>query len=226
MRLSVVEKHHQVKWIPGQQLYGRMIPRPEPDFQVHKTEAVVQERLLKMIQDRVRHIKDAEGIWECERQELRKLGVVANTPMSFGYEVVPLRDDNLGHEEADGDHAKEKKNRSVRFTVQLMSDKKEFVGARESDHVMIECDGDTTYCISDNYGGEEGLEIIGLGRYSTMADSMDGLEDEEILLSECRESLTGPYSRGLSKVLACGASSQVAFYQPLDPEHGVKSKEE
>lgn len=229
-RLSVVELHKQDKYIPGQQLYGQMIPRPELDFEVHKEEAVLQESLLKMVQKRVRQIKDAEGLSEFERRELLKLGVVSNTPMSFGYEVVPLHSDNQPFDEEDEcngkTNAKMKKERSVRVAVKLMSDKNNYIGTRESDQVVLESNGDTTYCISDCVGGEEGLEIIGLGRYSTMTESMETSEYERLLLAESRESLIGAHNRSLSNVFICSGSTQVAFYRPLEPEHCQKSKDD
>lgn len=227
--MSVVELRGQDKWIPGQQLYGRMIPRPEFDSEVHNSEVVVQASLLKKIQDRVRQIQDAKGLSEHERLELRKLGVLANTPMSYGYEVVPLRNGILDFEEPDEDNddprPKMKKDRSVRVAVKLMSDRNEYVETRESNKVVLESTGDSTYCISDNSGKEEGLEIVGLGRYSTTEDPMDLLENDELII-QSRKSLAEDFPHTLSMVFHCGDKTQMAFYRPFEPEHCLKCKEE
>ena len=36
--------------IPGQQLYGTMIPRPEYDYNVHRSEIVVAEKNMELFQ--------------------------------------------------------------------------------------------------------------------------------------------------------------------------------
>jgi hypothetical protein len=231
--MSVVELHGQDKWIPGQQLYGRMIPRPELNSEVHNSEIVVQASLLKKVQDRVKQIKETKGMSEHERRELRKLGVLANTPMSFGYEVVPLRNGILDFEEPDEDvddpTPKMKKDKSVRVTVKLTSDRTEYVGKRELDHVVLESNGNSTYCISDDNSSKgEGLEIVGLGRYLTTAVSTDLWENDE-LINESRECLRGEYPETtLSPVFSVGVKTQMAFYRPLESklDHDLKCKEE
>ena len=99
-RMSAADLKDDDPWIPGQQLYGRMIPRPEDDEEIHKEEAIVGERLMKVFQERVNEIKESEGLSEYERKELLKLGVHANAfPMNFGFEVTPLLFENDGEDE-------------------------------------------------------------------------------------------------------------------------------
>jgi hypothetical protein len=204
-------------WIPGQQLYGCMIPRPEDDEEIHREEAIVGERIMKAFQDRVKEIKDAEGLSEYERKQLLKLGVHVNSvPMAFGYEVTPLLSEQGEEEEQDTDDVSSDGNNervdfvkslssrrdnllpslsSSRVAVKLTSDKEDFVDNRESKDLVLESDGKTTYCISEpctsQEGGEEqeeGLEVIGLGRYNTMGESTESFE-EELLLADSNESL-------------------------------------
>ena len=157
-------------WIPGQQLYGAMIPRPQEDDDLHKEEAEVGEKLLKLFYDRIQSIKDAEGLSEYEHKQLLKLGVRASSvPMSFGYEVTPLLPSASSAAEQDGSISSDQdisplesvlSNKSIssidkprsanlasslRVSVKLTSDKNEFVENRESRGVVLEGDGTTTY---------------------------------------------------------------------------------
>ncbi|KAG7365165.1 C2 domain containing protein [Nitzschia inconspicua] len=240
-RLSVVDTGNAPR-IPGQQLYGVMIPRPQDDENVHNEEARVGERLLKQFHDRVHEIKDAEGLSEYEQKQLLKLGVHPNSiPMSFGYEVTPLLMENENpstnqqgtiesrqdRSSFDGSvssidsgfksrhHGAINRDVSVRVAVRLTSDKEQFVDNWESNNVVLESDGVTTYCISENAAEEEGLEVIGLGRFNTISETVEKFE-EDLRESMSNESLEVDHR--LSRAFSSNEHVQVAYYRPTEEE--------
>ncbi|KAL3914150.1 MAG: hypothetical protein SGILL_006215 [Bacillariaceae sp.] len=192
------------------------------------------------------------------KEQLLKLGVSPNSiPMSFGYEVTPLLPDAssvdnndidskevegiLSHDNSpsfdcgtlSGDQTKASslgKDGSLRVSVTLTSDKKQFVDNRESNHVVLESNGTSTYCISENAGEEEGMEVIGLGRYNTMEEETEAFE-EHLLETASSESLD--VDDRLKQAFSPNERIQVAFYRP-DPaitkveykSDGLKCKEE
>jgi hypothetical protein len=189
----------------------------------------------------VKQIIHTEGFTEYERRQLLKLGVRAsNTPMAFGYEVTPLllKDQSQlqeNNESADYLTSDAKKETSVRFAVQLTSDKQDFVDDRESHGVILESDGKTTYCISEHGIEEEGLEVIGLGRFNTMEEtesfeedltgtaSQDSLEVDD-KLSRIQDSLE--VDDKLSRIFSSSDRIQVAFFRPTETDQTSKMKEE
>jgi C2 domain len=229
-------------WIPGQHLYGQMIPRPQHDENMHKEEALIGEKILKLFQDRVRDIKDAEGLSEFEQKQLLKLGVRPNSiPMSFGYEVTPLLiENNYNYSKSHKSMAESRVTRSfdgsvssidsdsnarhfnamrrevsARVAVRLTSDKEQFMDNRESNDVVLESDGVSTYCISENMAEEEGLEVIGLGRYNTIVETVETFE-EDLKESMSNESLD--VNDKLSRAFSSNEHVQVAYYRPVDEE--------
>jgi hypothetical protein len=244
--MSVVTDVHKDPWIPGQHLYGMMIPRPEEDEKVYRAEAVIGERVLKQFQDRVREIKDAEGLSEYEQNQLLKLGVRPNSiPMSFGYEVTPLLVENdhcssgdgavtLGRSNVgstfDNDSVSRLTNNnnhnnttigmnkevSVRVAVKLTSDMQQFVDDRESNDVVLESNGVSTYCISENAIDEEGLEVIGLGRYNTIV--VEAVETYEEELRESKSTDTLQVDDRLTRAFSSNEHVQVAYYRQSEEE--------
>jgi hypothetical protein len=234
-RVSFSVWEDESPWIPGQQLYGAMIPRPQGDEDIQKEEAAIGEKVLKLFQDCVQEIKDAEGLSEYEHKQLLKLGVRANSvPMAFGYEVTPLLPSTSAAEK-DGTDSNPMEtapltscfsNKSLssidnpkacslasshRVSVKLTSDKTEFVEIRESRDVVLESDGTTTYCISEYSSEEEGMEVIGLGRYNTMKDTTKAFE-EDLFEMTSNESLD--VDDRLQQAFSSSERIQVAFYKP------------
>ena len=222
-----------------------MIPRPQDDEGVHKEEAEVGERVLKLFQDRIESIKDAEGLSEYEHKQLLKLGVRANSvPMSFGYEVTPVFEQDRNPSTSKDNISRQGSllsNKSVssidkpkianlasslRVSVKLTSDKNEFVENRESRGVVLESDGKSTYCISEDGGHEEGMEVIGLGRYSSMNETTEEIE-EDLLGNASSESLD--VDDRLRQALSASERIGVAYYKPeakAGPVGDSKLKEE
>jgi len=229
-RFSVCDVKDEDPWFPGQQLYGSMIPRPHGDEELHKEEAIMGERVLKLFADRVQGIQEAEGLSQHERKQLRKLGVRAGShPMSIGYEVTPLLLENDNQSQDSKCSSEElksyaKRETSSRVAVKLTSDKQDFVDNLESKDVVLESDGKTTYCVSEYAAEEEGLEVIGLGRYNTMAESTEEFE-EDLMVVDSKESLD--FDDRLSQIFSANNRIQVAFYRPqAEGDGNIKLKEE
>ena len=87
--MSVVNLVKTTPWIPGQQLYGAMIPRPEEEAKLHQGEALRQDENLTLIRRRVRQIRRNTGVPDKGRLRLKK-GHESQIPASFGYEVALL----------------------------------------------------------------------------------------------------------------------------------------
>ena len=193
-RLSVVDISKKGEpWIPGQQLYGDLIPRPEYDMSVYEQEVAVQEKEMRKFRARVKKIKDADGISQAARKVLAKLGHdIHDSPMAFGYEVALEDTVDVDDTEDDGpydensqaqDHGENHPNirdhhthfkslaLGARLTVRMTSDKKQFISKRDRTRVVLAVDGNSTYCVSDDKIPEElGMEVIGTGRFSTFDD--------------------------------------------------------
>mmetsp|Transcript_3353 Transcript_3353/g.7935 ORF Transcript_3353/g.7935 Transcript_3353/m.7935 type:complete len:1186 (-) Transcript_3353:1130-4687(-) len=203
-RLSVVDISKEGEpWIPGQQLYGDLIPRPEYDISVYEQEVAVQEKAMRKFRARVKKIKNADGISQVARKVLARLGHDEGSPMAFGYEVA--LEDTLGVDDNDDDGPYDEKGQEqnheekhentrdhhthfkslalgARLTVRMTSDKKQFISKRDLNQVVLAVDGNSTYCVSDDKIPEEvGMEVIGTGRFSAF-------DDDELHQSESDDS--------------------------------------
>ena len=202
--------------IPGQQLYGCMIPRPEYDEEIQRIEKDVAEQKLQSFKNFVSRTNSLDGLSEFERRQLIKLDTLAGTPMSIGYEVVPLDAPESVSVDTDStgdqpfDFSRSCHTRSV--SVKLMSDKLSYVDPRESKHLILESDGKSTYCISENSEEVEvGTEVVSADRVCTSLDVFP--EDEESSAStNTRVSLTA--EKGLSCVFECNKNMQVICPSP------------
>jgi hypothetical protein len=229
--------------ILGQQLYGSMIPRPEYDEGIHQYEKVVAEHKMQLFKDYIGRINGFDGLSEFERKQLVKLDTLAGTPMSIGYEVVPFEPsesvstDTGSSEDTEYDSLRPYLKRCV--SVKLGSDKFGYVEPREAKHIILESDGKSTYCVSENIQEiEEEFEIVGTGRFHTSSyDNFPEDENDELSTSatsrlshttanpedENEKSSTSVNSRvshttenGLSCVFSCDENMQVVCSPPSE----------
>lgn len=219
--MSVTELGNQKTLIPGQQLYGAMIPRPEYDEEIYMYQKVIADKKIESFRQDMEQIRKAGGLSDFERSQLKKSDNHAGTPMSIGYEVVPFEIcesesmDTESTEDSMGDPPKPPSLRNV--SVKLMADKLGYVDSREARGLILQSDGDKTYCVSEDCREqEEGMEVIGLGRFESFPyNKGDGDEMPSANQVENR----------LSCVLDSTESTQVVYYQA--PEQGeLKLKNE
>jgi len=174
-RVSVAEIGRKNPLIPGQQLYGDMIPRPEYDEKIFQYQRTVAEQKMQSFRERVKRINSLDGLSEYERRQLIKSEALMGTPMSIGYEVALLEKSGSMTTDTDSSDDTEPEQPTARpyclrsVSVRLESDKMGYVDRREGRDMIFESDGIATYCISErDEVGEEGMEIVG-----TLPDSYD-----------------------------------------------------
>ena len=242
-RVSVTNLGKKDPLIPGQQLYGTMIPRPEYDYNVHRNEIVLAEKNMKLFQSCMKQINDADnGLSEYEKKQLMKLDDFETTPMAVGYEVVPFdigiaplseasstdSIDEFEEEIMTSEVGKlQKLQISRRFTVKLISDTPGYIDSREANDLILESDGKNTYCVSEIACEveveEEGIEVIGTGRFTSSSYNNNCPFDEELVAVDSNNP-QGVENR-LSSVFSSNESIQVIFYRPPEGEI-LKCKEE
>ncbi len=188
-RLSVVDIGRKNPLIPGQQLCGGMIPRPEYDEKIHQYQRIMAEQKMNSFKECVKRINGLDGLSDFERRQLIKSQAMAGTPMSIGYEVALLEKSESML--TDTDSSEDTKSEGLRsnllrsVSVRLVSDKTAYVSQRETKDLILESDGHMTYCISENDEyGEEGMEIIGTDRlpssYGRLPSSYDIFPSDEL----------------------------------------------
>jgi hypothetical protein len=195
-----------------------MIPRPEPEATLYRQEALRQRSRLANLELRVKKILAANGIPKSEGRKVIKMGEDSNLPSSLGYEIVP--DADGGHEERprEGEVNCDMHRVSNSRILVVLSDNDESVNLDRSGRLVLESDGTTTYAISPDYTieepEEEGVEIVGLGRLSTLCEAYD---DDTDLLHHARyveEDDSSEADAGLSLMYQASEKVQVGFYRP------------
>jgi len=221
-RVSVTKFGMQTTLIPGQQLYGAMIPRPEYDEEIYQYQKGIAEKKMESFKEDMKQISKVDGLSDYERSQLKRLDTQAATPMSIGYEVVPFEVceaesmDTESTDESKGDPPRSSTLRNV--SVKLMSDKVGYVDPREAKDMILQSDGVKTYCIHESSWEEEdqGMEVIGIGRFESFPYNRDNSEE----LAHEKE-----VGNRHSCVLFSTESTQVVYYDA--PEHGeLKLKNE
>merc|ERR1712161_108813 len=157
-RVSVTDLGKKDPLIPGQQLYGTMIPRPEFDDKVHQNEIIIAEMNMKLFQSCIQQINDTDGLSDYERKQLTKLDILATNPMAVGYEVIPY---NIGIEppsrvpsidtECEEIISESRTfQKSRRLTVKLTADKPGYIDSRETNDLILESDGKNIYLLRES----------------------------------------------------------------------------
>mmetsp|Transcript_25709 Transcript_25709/g.28797 ORF Transcript_25709/g.28797 Transcript_25709/m.28797 type:complete len:1027 (-) Transcript_25709:81-3161(-) len=220
-RVSVTDLGKKDPLIPGQQLYGTMIPRPEFDDKVHQNEIIIAEMNLNLFQSCIKQINDTDGLSEYERKQLTKLDILATNPMAVGYEVIPydigidppsrVPSIDTDCEEITSESRTFQKSR--RLTVKLTADKPGYIDSRETNDLILESDGKNTYCVSENFSEveEEGMEVIGIGRFQSSSLN-DGYVDGELVAIDSHD----PYGveNRLSSIFSHNDNIKVICYRP------------
>lgn len=225
LRVSMAGLGRQDMLIPGQQLYGAMIPRPEYEEEINQFEKVTADKEMDSFKDYLRQISKLDGLSEYERKQLKRLDARAATPMAIGYEVVPIEvcesvsTDTESIEDSWFDSVRPCFLRSV--SIKLVSDKLGYVNSRESKGLILQSDGDTTHCISENFQEEvqeeEGIEVIGTGRFQSVAYYYD-CSDE--ITSSINSQDAHVVEKRPSCVFQSTESTQIVYYEA--PEREVK----
>ena len=180
---------HETTWIPGQQLFGEMIPRPEQDSQLHEIDLLRQREKLDRFRAAVKESVARNGIEATrERLALNKLGFDSQVPLSLGYEVI-LEGFSMPSDE-NAEYTYERPERQ-RVSVVLTSSDKKMAGCVYDSKLLLESDGKFVYEVQPDddasFKSEEGTEIILRGRYSSSSR-----EDSEVCFKEqadCADSL-------------------------------------
>ena len=85
-RVSVVNlDESQHIWIPGQQLFGEMIPRPEREARLHEIELLRQAEKVERFRSLVKLSTERRGV-EATRENM--LGSDLREPVALGYEII------------------------------------------------------------------------------------------------------------------------------------------
>ena len=224
-RVSVADIGRKNPLIPGQQLYGCMIPRPEYDEKIHQYERAIAEQKMQSFKDCVGRINGLDGLSEFERRQLIRLDASAGTPLSIGYEVVPLEISESVATDTDSSEDTKREplvtNLLRSVSVKLMSDKLGYVDQREAKNLILESDGITTYCISEHSeNGEEGIEISHTDFPDTIREDENEYEHvESLMLANPRVSHTP--DNGLSFVVERHEDMQGCCSPQLEDIQGI-----
>ena len=175
-RVSVANLQ-QTPWIPGQQLFGVMIPRPEHEAKTFDAELERQQCKLDAFKRAVEQLKRGEKPSLYKRLS-SKLG-----SDSIRYEVIAEGDEN-----------------ELRKAIS------------ESDGSTL---GELEKPEASKQEEEEGLEIVGLGRYSTLDDCVQD-DEREILTTKSCEAVLERQDSKLSSMYKSSEKVEVAFYRPLE----------
>lgn len=208
-------------WIPGQQLHGDMIPRPGSQNPGQKGEEKEKEKIA-MYQELVNQIRKSSGVLTIDQLKLKKMGMDLNTPMSFGYEVIPLEGEGENHQDepcCSSLNNNERKS-STRLSVQLTADNA-FSTSNSFEQLLLEKDGENIYEVDSDYpagnSDEEGMEIVGLGRYSTLAEEAE-MYEHDLMTMPSTDSLLQDNESRLSQMFKSSDKIEVVFYRPLSIE--------
>jgi hypothetical protein len=197
--LSTLEEPKAAPWIPGQQLYGAMIPRPEREATLYRQEALQQRKRLANLELRMKKTLRTNGEPKSEGRKLIKVGEDTKMPSSLGYEIVP-----------DADHEEPPREEEV----VILADTDESVNLDRSGRLGLESDGTTTPNYTIEEPEEEGVEIVGLGRLSTLCEAYD---DDKDLLNHARsveEDDSSEADAALSLMYQASERVHVGFYRP------------
>jgi len=209
--ISVTDIGKKTPLIPGQQLYGCMIPRPEYDAEIHRHEKLVAEKKMQLFKECIKRIIGVDQLSDFERKQIMKSNGSEASPMSIGYEVVPIdapESLSVDTETTDGtktDSLKTYPQHSV--CVKLTSDRSEYVGLKDARDLILESDGKSTYCKSE-YCEEvgEGVEVIDITHFHSFS-SDSGSKDQDSSAS-IGSWIPHTVDKGQSCVLDCDENLQ------------------
>ena len=173
---------------------------------------------MQSFRDCVEHINALDGLSEFERRQLIKREATAGTPMSIGYEIVPLElTECATTEKTDTDQEENRESfapnllRSV--SVKLTSDKSAYVDQQEAKNLIIESDGLSTYCVSERCDkGEDRMEVDDLRDIPEDNDEIEYMYEESSCSANIPLSFATDYH--LLRVMACNEEIQDSICSP------------
>ena len=212
-------------WIPGQQLYGTMIPRPDHESSNQQQALKKLNKRLPNLEALVKEIMEADGMSKYERLKFNKIGVDTDLPSSMGYEVIPQSVDSLvGIPQAPKSHqvARDSSGPSKTRLCVILSEA-ESMNFESSICVVLESDGFETYELSaERFSSDEapeeayeeaGLEVVALGRLSTFYETAD--DEIQLFKSLSEDDLGDSSASGLSASYQRSENVHVAFFRPM-----------
>jgi hypothetical protein len=182
-RVSVVNLNQSNSlWIPGQQLFGDMIPRPQREARIHEIELVCQKEKFERFRSLVKASMEMNIAGTTrKRLTVKKHRGHSQEPFAHGYEVIPaFHDDSCGGD----DNLVTKVLERKRLTVVLPTGDEHATDTAEKKELVLESYCKYVYEVKDQDSSEEAeaTEIANLGRYKTVSKDQDGsqmLSDSE-----------------------------------------------
>ncbi len=153
-----------------------MVPRPRWEATLQEEEFVHQGKKLERLKTLIGNHVASAGVKALKKINARHmLGLDSRVPLSFGYEVIAEFDDRESSTNA------EKKRISV--VPPINDNGMLYVGIEN--HLLLESYGGSVYEVKppDAYEDEEGLEVVGLGRFSTLSQDVEEEKEGDPLLS-------------------------------------------
>jgi len=202
-----------------------MIQRPEQHHETYLMEAKQAERRLDAFRSRVEALESSPRATSTSHPDLLDNCI----PESFGYEVIPKNEEALAcTPKSEGTKtfwplSRGKKERDSRSNALLSveptidgSDQDPMLG---NDGLVVESSCAGTYEVESfkqmRKSNEEGLEVVGLGRYSTIEDPQPHRDDDALLQVTSLENDTTNQDPQLSQVFKSSPTIDVAFYRPI-----------
>jgi hypothetical protein len=93
---DIVESRNKALWLPGQQLYGSMIPRPDNIFHQNQESAQKEMKRFLMLEARLAALKAAEANGGGIARIAKRVSLIrrAEEPQASGYELLMCRDES------------------------------------------------------------------------------------------------------------------------------------
>jgi hypothetical protein len=216
-RVSVVNLNTS-PWIPGQHLFGAMIPRPEHEAKMHEQELSRLTEKLGKFKSLVESVHKLNGeAAKNERRVLTKLGLDSDVPLSLGYEVVQDFDE-CDDSSCTSEPKHKHKHKKTKIRIVLTSSNNYAKAFDTKDDLLLETDGISTYEVKSMYDfeceEEEGMEVVGLGRYNTLSQKLG----EERLSTRSTDTLFQERDTLLSLMYKSSERTGIAFYRPTEEE--------
>lgn len=174
-RVSVVNLNQSNSlWIPGQQLFGEMIPRPQREARIHEIELVCQKEKFERFRSLVKASMEMNIAGKLrERLAVNKKRGDSQEPSAHGYEVIPVfHDDSCG---GDDNLVTKVLDERKRLTVVLPTGDEHATDTAENLELVLESYGKHVCEIKDQDSSKEAeaTETANLGRYNTVSKDQD-----------------------------------------------------
>lgn len=230
---DIDETKKKTLWLPGQQLYGSMIPRPENVFNRNKELEQKEITPLLMLEARLAALKAAEASGGGLSRIAKRVSLIrrAEEPRASGYELLCRDESELGqpmlnalcigpYQEEPTEEMKTTADKQIPHMCLL-------TGSEDESSVIDSSEQNSNLSILpiSQYAPaleEEGLEVVACGRLITDTNEEDEREEEDDEEEEDEESDSsfsfhsdkGSDHETLSALYQASDSTFVAFYRP------------